>query len=129
MATTAAVHLDLVFYSSEDDCFPAANLQTKCHAAAGVSATTTPAVALQPPRDDHEFPAARGSGEAAAADALQRNCVLSPVLHDGGWESEKFCEYPQELVFQVNRGIPTHIGSVRTSPVGWCMRFHTAQTD
>lgn len=38
---------------------------------------------------------------------------LPAVLH-GAWESEKFCEYPQELVFRVNRGIPTRIDHVRT---------------
>ncbi|KAE9097197.1 hypothetical protein PF007_g16710 [Phytophthora fragariae] len=28
------------------------------------------------------------------------------------WESEKFCEFPQELVFRVNRGLPTRIEQV-----------------
>ncbi|DBA04925.1 TPA: hypothetical protein N0F65_006927 [Lagenidium giganteum] len=61
----SAVSLDLLHCSSEDEEFPAFNLQVNGASMAHVVA--------------------------------------------GGWQSEKFCEYPQELIFSVNHGMPTRV--------------------
>jgi hypothetical protein len=73
----ALAHLNLTHCSSEDEDFPATNLQG---------------------------PKARTTSSTSAS-------ILTVT---DGWVSEKFCEYPQELIFSINRGIPTRIHQVRS---------------
>lgn len=88
-------HLDLVFCSSEDASCPATNLQTRCSSIATAA-----------------------TGDGSKRTGSKQSCLLPLVMRDsGGWESERFCEYPQELVFRVNRGIPTPLDSVRAPPL------------
>lgn len=91
-----STHLDLVFRSSEDVSSPALNLTTRSSF------------------QHEQHIGATGNSNAPASD------YLLPLILHGGWESEKFCEYPQELVFRVNRGIPTRIDHVRTC----CLSHH-----
>ncbi|KAJ0400757.1 hypothetical protein P43SY_005478 [Pythium insidiosum] len=54
-------------------------------------------------------PASRLASVESAQRFQQLNDGNEAALRDAGWQSEKFCEYPQTIVFRINRGTPTVI--------------------
>lgn len=102
------VHLDVIACSSEDDGSPVQNLKT-----------TTLACGVDQ-RQHQPRPTEDGGSRTRTCEVSDLHTHLA-ALTGSGWDSEKFCEYPQEIVFRVNRGIATRIHSVRT-PFKWRWR-------
>ncbi|GLD93625.1 hypothetical protein PINS_up002217 [Pythium insidiosum] len=56
--------------------------------------------------EEDEFPASSLTTAECVQRLQQLNDGDEASLRDAGWQSEKFCEYPQTIVFRLNRGAP-----------------------